>query len=76
MLDLTPYQGKLDLAIKAAKEQGVIHMLCLCDLQHLPTLIEIAEKYKEVSTTVEFIPRKSWQKPEPDDYINRASIHP
>ena len=52
-LDLTPYNGNLDLAIAAAKEKQVEHMLCVCiDLDNFPAVLSIAERYTNVSASV------------------------
>lgn len=49
-LDLTPYHGELKLALEAAREQGVDHILCVCITpSELPVLKEIAETYKDIS---------------------------
>jgi TatD DNase family protein len=58
-LDLTAYQGSLDLALDAAKHQGVGYILCVCiDLQHFSNVIEIAEKYKHVFASVGLHPNE------------------
>lgn len=52
-LDLTPYQGELALALKAAHANDVRHFLCVCiDLEHFPQLLNIAETYPDVQTTL------------------------
>lgn len=52
-LDLSQYNGNLDLALQAAAQQDVQHFLCVCiDLEHFPDLITIAEKYPNVQTTL------------------------
>lgn len=45
-LKLGPYEGELDGAIQAARSDGVSHMLCVAiDLEHLPEVFSIAERY-------------------------------
>ena len=52
-LDLSNYQGNLDLAIKSATDAMVSHMLCVgIDLNNAPTMLELAKKYKMVFASV------------------------
>ncbi len=52
-LDLTPYEGKLDGTLDAAKQQGVGHMLCVCiDLEHLDDVLEPARQHDFISASV------------------------
>lgn len=52
-LDLTPYHGDLSLAIAAAQQQGVSHMLCVAiDLTNIAAVIAIAERYANVTASV------------------------
>lgn len=52
-LQLDRYQGDLDLALQAAREQGVQHFLTVCvDLADVPKLIEIAEANTDISLSV------------------------
>ncbi|HQV79374.1 MAG: TatD family hydrolase [Moraxellaceae bacterium] len=52
-LHLEPYQGQLDMALHAAREQGVQHFLTVCvDLADVPTLIAIAEANSDISLSV------------------------
>ncbi|MEZ5525692.1 MAG: TatD family hydrolase [Pseudomonadales bacterium] len=52
-LDLTPYEGRLDGALTAAREAGVDHMLCVAiSLDKLPDVISIAEQYPGVHASV------------------------
>lgn len=58
-LDLTPYQGNLDLALAAAKKNGVNHFLCVCiDLENFKNIKTIAEKYENVQITVGLHPNE------------------
>ena len=53
MLDLKPYKGDLGALIEKAKIEGVEHILCVgVDLVHVQTIIEIAERFKNVSASV------------------------
>jgi TatD DNase family protein len=52
-LYLEPYQGQLDTALQAAREQGVQHFLTVCvALDDVPTLIAIAEANNDISLSV------------------------
>src|SRR3990167_11174613 len=52
-LDLTPYQGELALAIQAAHDHGVSHLLCVCiDMEHFPEVLAIAKQYPNVQASV------------------------
>lgn len=52
-LDLLTYNGKLDLALMAAKEQGVMHILCVAvSLENIPVVTAIAERYPHISASV------------------------
>jgi TatD DNase family protein len=58
-LELAPYQGQLTLALQAAKEQGIGHILCVCiDLLHFPDVLTMAEKYPHVTATVGLHPNE------------------
>lgn len=52
-LDLTPFDGKLDLALQAAAEQGVGHFLCVCiDLEHFDDVLNPAKQHANISASV------------------------
>ena len=52
-LDLSVYQGNLDLAIEAAREAGVDRMLCISiDLGNSPEVVSLAERYEDVYASV------------------------
>lgn len=52
-LDLTPFNGSLELAVAAARDNGIEHMLCVCiDLENLPAVLEVAARFPEVSASV------------------------
>lgn len=52
-LDLSPWAGELRGALDHAAEQGVGHFLCVSiDLEHYPTLLEMAKAYPEISVSV------------------------
>ena len=52
-LDLTPYNGDLSLAIKAAQARGVDRMLCIgIDLNNAADVVGIAEQFENIYATV------------------------
>jgi TatD DNase family protein len=52
-LHLEPYQGQLELALQAAREQGVQHFLTVCvALEDVPQLINIAQAHPDISLSV------------------------
>lgn len=52
-LKLSPYDGELSGALKAALDAGVSEMLCVAiDLEHIDDVISIAEAYPEVYASV------------------------
>ncbi len=66
LLDLEKYQGNLDLAIQAAKEQGVSQILNVSvDLEHLPQVLAIANQYENVDASVGIHPNEPVTPDEP-----------
>lgn len=52
-LDLNYYKKDLNQLLDFAREQGVIHFLCVCiDLANFPAVLAIAERYSDVSASV------------------------
>lgn len=52
-LDLAPYNGDLDLAVDAANQAGVGHILCVAiDLPRLSDVLDIAERYEHIHASV------------------------
>jgi TatD DNase family protein len=52
-LDLTAYDNNLALALAAAHEQGIVHMLCVSiDMEQAPLLQQIASQYPHISISV------------------------
>ncbi|MES2997801.1 MAG: TatD family hydrolase [Pseudomonadota bacterium] len=52
-LDLPYFQKNLEQLVNFAREQGLIHFLCVCiDLEHFPAVLAIAEKFSDVSASV------------------------
>lgn len=58
-LDLTPYEGSLNKAIKEAESKGVIHFLCVCiTLDDFPKMMELIRNYEQVSASVGLHPNE------------------
>ena len=52
-IDLSEFDHDMDQVISRAHANGVEHMLCVCcELNDLPALYELAEKYPEISISV------------------------
>ena len=52
-LDLKPFDGELDGALDAARDNGVGFMLCVCiNLETFPRVLEIARGHDHIATTV------------------------
>ena len=52
-LDLTAFDGNLDVAMDEARAVGVKHCLCVCiGLEDIPVLHEIVSRYQDVSMSV------------------------
>lgn len=73
-LDLTPYQGSLDLALEAARKSDVEYFLNVCiDLENFPTVLNIAEKHPNVFASVGLHPNEAIDKePTAKDLIKLA----
>ncbi len=76
-LDLTPYQGQLDLAVQAARDHGVVHMLCVCICpDEIPTLQDIASTYPDVTISVGVHPNEALQKEPSEAELVQWGSHP
>lgn len=77
LLDLTPYNGDLSLALQAANQQDVQHFLCVCvDLEHFPDLIAIVEKYPQVWTTLGLHPTETIAQEPTTEALIKLANHP
>lgn len=76
-LDLGAYSGGLQDALNYAKEQGVMHFLCVCiTLQDFPAVLKIAEDYPNISASVGLHPNEIVDsEPQVDDLVKLA-LHP
>ena len=73
-LDLEPFDGKLEGALDAAREQDVGHMLCVCiDMENLPDVLDIARRFEQVSASVGVHPEaQGGREPEADELADLA----
>lgn len=63
-LDLSEYQGDLDLAIQAATRNKVSHLLCVCiELKDFPQVLAIAQRYEHIFASVGVHPNSEEQEP-------------
>jgi len=71
-LKLDEFDGDLNNALNIARESGVNHFLCVCiDLEHFSDIINIAEKYPDVSASVGVHPCDTKGKePTVEDLVN------
>lgn len=77
MLDLTPYDGKLQSVIDAATAAGVNAMLCVSvDLPTLPAVFQIAEQFKNVYASVGVHPNDSKDEPVTVAQLIQLAQHP
>lgn len=75
-LNLEKYQGELELALQAAKEQDVSYILCVCvELEELPNILKIAEQYEHIWASVGLHPTE--ERPEPsEEQLIKLAAHP
>lgn len=76
-LDLSPYDGDLDAAIKAARERGVERMLCIgIDRGNAPTVIDIASRYPDIYASVGIHPLDLAETVEATEELVKLADHP
>jgi TatD DNase family protein len=77
LLDLSEFEQDLDKVIHLAHANGVDKMLCVCvELQDIPELYKIAERYADVKISVGVHPNTDMKK-EPDaEYLAQLAQHP
>jgi len=73
-LDLTPYDGELSKAIRAASEVGISQILCVCiDLENFKDILHIANTYPHVTASVGIHPNEKIQHaPSVDELVQLA----
>ncbi len=76
-LDLAPYGGDFPALMRATREAGVTHMLCVCiDLEHYPAMLALVEPEQDVSVSVGVHPNEQTRRePDPGELIELAR-HP
>jgi len=76
-LDLTPYNGDLSLALKAANAQDVQQFLCVCiDLKHFPDILAITEKYDQIWATLGLHPTEEIGHEPTIEHLTQLASHP
>ncbi|WP_026186024.1 TatD family hydrolase [Thioalkalivibrio thiocyanodenitrificans] len=73
-IDLEKFDGSLDNLLAAARDAGVVHMLCVnISLEGYPTVRGIAERYPQVSCSVGVHPGESGgAEPTVEDLVTRG----
>jgi TatD DNase family protein len=73
-LELSPWNGELQGALKNAAEHGVGHFLCVSiDLEHYPTILALAEAHRQISVSVGVHPtEQGGEEPTVERLINLA----
>jgi TatD DNase family protein len=73
-IDLERFDGSLDKLLAAARDAGVVHMLCVnISLEGYPTVRGIAERYPQVSCSVGVHPGESeGAEPTVEDLVTRG----
>lgn len=60
LMDLTEFDQEVSLVVKAAKENGIAHMLCVgTRIEDTPKLLEFAKQFPEVSASVGLHPNET-----------------
>jgi hydrolase, TatD family len=77
LIDLAPYGGKFDAVLENARHSGVTHMLCVAiALERIPALLELAERYSQISVSVGVHPNeRDGCEPDVDELVALAD-HP
>lgn len=77
LLELAPYDGKLQGVIDAAAEAGITAMLCISvDLPTLPAVLQIAEQFNTVYASVGVHPNDSKDDPVTVEQLVQLAQHP
>ncbi|MDD4893257.1 MAG: TatD family hydrolase, partial [Candidatus Rickettsiella isopodorum] len=76
-LDLDYFKKDLNACLDFAREQGVLHFLCVCiDLANFPAVLAIAEQFKEVSASVGVHPTEQVAEEATLDELIKLAQHP
>ncbi len=73
-LELAPYGGDLEGALKAAREQGVGHFLCVSiGLDNFPEVLRIAHSHDDISASVGVHPNEQGAEPDVETLVRLAA---
>lgn len=76
-LDLSPYDNRFDKLIKATRESGVEHMLCVSiDLESYPDMLALVENYPDISVSVGVHPNDRDRQEPTVDQLAALADHP
>lgn len=76
-LDLAYFKKDLSACLDFAREQDVLHFLCVCiDLAHFPAVLAIAEQFPDVSASVGVHPTEQVAKEATLDELIQLAQHP
>lgn len=76
-LDLSEFDNSIDTVILKAQENGVNHLLCVCiELNELPALHALADKFSHISTSVGVHPNVEMEKEPSAKDLMHLSQHP
>ena len=77
MLDLSEFKNNMDEVIDQARAAGVEHLLCVCvELNDLPALYQLAERYPQVSISVGVHPNTEMQDEVDASQLVAMAAHP
>ncbi|HKK13908.1 MAG TPA: TatD family hydrolase [Gammaproteobacteria bacterium] len=74
MLDLAPFDGRLDGVLEAARDNDIGHLLCVSvSLEDYPAMAALTEPYEQVSLSVGVHPNHDQgREPQPDELVALA----
>lgn len=76
-LDLTPFEGRLEKVLEHAAENGVSHCLCVAiDMENMPVVRELAERFPNVYATVGVHPNEQGTGEVTFDELVSLAAHP
>lgn len=76
-LDLNHFKNDLNTCLDFAREQGVMHFLCVCiDLAHFPAVLAIAEQFSDVSASMGVHPTEQVAEEARLDELIKLAQHP
>ena len=76
-LDLDYFKKDLSACLNVAREQGIMHFLCVCiDLANFPAVLAIAEQFTDVSASVGVHPTEQVAEEATLDELIKLAQHP